>query len=269
MSPETSRPSIGAYVYAFNEEDNIGDCLRSLRWCDELVVVDSFSTDRTVEIARELGARVVQNPWPGFREQAQFALSQIQSEWALNLDADERVTPELRAAIERAIVEATPEIGGCRLRRVTRHLGTWFRYGTLFKMAPRLARTARCRWGGENPHCHLVIDGRVLDLDGELLHLRDRDLTAALGVYNDYSSQKAEEMFAKGKRAGAATIFLRTLGRFLRSLLIKQGFRHGTAGLVAAMEEAAYNFYKYAKLWEKGLKPPREERKEPNAPERR
>ncbi|RMD82223.1 MAG: glycosyltransferase family 2 protein [Candidatus Dadabacteria bacterium] len=247
------RPSIGAYVYTFNEEANIAACLESVSWCDELVVVDANSTDRTREIAARMGARVIQHDWEGFRQQAQFALEQVRSDWALSLDADERVTPELRAEIEQAITTAPEDVGGFRLPRVTRHLGTYFRHGTLFKMAPRLARTGRCRWVGDNPHCHLEIDGRVLDLRGELLHLRDRNLASALSVYNEYSSQKAAEMWARGRRANAWTIFWRAAGRFLRSFLIKGGFRHGTAGLVAAMEEATYNFYKYAKLWELSL----------------
>ena len=248
----TRRESISAYIYAFNEERNIADCIRSVEWCDEIIVVDSHSKDRTVEIARSLGARVIEHPFEGFREQSQFALDQVRTEWALSLDADERVSAELRQTIEAMLSAPDPSTNGYRLGRVTRHLGVVFRHGTLFKGARRLARTRRCRWVGDNPHCTLSIDGRIGELDGDFVHLRDRDLAAQADVYNKYSTLKADEMWARGRRAGALSVILRPIGRFLRSFVIKQGFRHGTAGMIAALEEAVYDFYKYAKLWEKG-----------------
>ena len=244
--------TITAYIYVYNEEQNIAECIASVAWCDEVVVVDSYSKDRTVEIARSLGARVIQHPFEGFREQSQFALDQVRSEWALSLDADERVSPELRRSIETMLAAPDPDVAGYRLGRVTRHLGVMFRYGTLFKGARRLARTGRCRWAGDNPHCSLRIDGTVRDLRGDFLHLRDRDLASQADIYNRYSTLKADEMYLRGRRAGALSVALRPIGRFLRSFVVKQGFRHGTAGLIAAMEEAVYDFYKYAKLWEKG-----------------
>jgi glycosyltransferase involved in cell wall biosynthesis len=245
------RESITAYVYAYNEERNIADCIRSVQWCDEVLVVDSHSTDRTQEIARALGAHVIEHPFAGFREQSQFALDQVRSEWALSLDADERVSPELRASIEQMLRAPDPSVNGYRLGRVTRHLGVLFRHGTLYKGARRLARTQRCRWVGDNPHCTLSIDGRIERLSGDFLHLRDRGLAAQAEIYNKYSTLKADEMWERGRRAGPLSVVLRPIGRFLRSYLLKQGFRHGTAGLIAAMEEAVYDFYKYAKVWEK------------------
>jgi glycosyltransferase involved in cell wall biosynthesis len=258
------REAITAYVYTFNEERNIADCIRSVAWCDEVLVVDSFSADRTVEIARGLGARVVEHPFEGFREQSQFALDQVRTEWALSLDADERVSPELRRSIQDMLAAPDPAVAGYRLGRVTRHLGVMFRHGTLFKGARRLARTRRCRWVGDNPHCTLRIDGTIGDLDGDFLHLRDRSLTVQAEIYNKYSALKAEEMWARGRRAGAMSIVLRPIGRFVRSFFLKQGFRHGTAGLVAALEEAVYDFYKYAKLWE--IERTRECRRDPARP---
>jgi glycosyltransferase involved in cell wall biosynthesis len=260
-SPEAGPPaqgceSITAYVYTYNEERNIADCVRSVEWCDEVLVVDSYSTDRTAAIARELGARLIEHPFEGFREQSQFALDQVRTEWALSLDADERVSPELRSSIERILAAPDPAVAGYRLERVTRHLGVVFRFGTLNKAARRLARTRSCRWVGDNPHCRLQIDGTIQPLAGDFLHLRDRGLAAQAEVYNKYSTLKADAMWASGRRAGAASIALRPLGRFLRSFVIKRGFLHGTAGLVAALEEAVYDFYKYAKLWEKGRRAP-------------
>ncbi len=246
------RETITAYVYTLNEERNIADCLKSVDWCDEVLVVDSGSTDRTVEIARSLGARVIEHPFEGFREQSQFALDQVRTEWALSLDADERVSSQLRRSIEAMLENPDPAINGYRLGRVTRHLDVLFRYGTLYKGARRLARTRHCRWVGDNPHCTLEIDGRIGELAGDFLHYRDRDLAAQAEIYNKYSTLKAREMFARGRRAGAASIVLRPFGRFVRSFFLKQGFRHGTAGLIAALEEAVYDFYKYAKLWELG-----------------
>lgn len=248
----SERESITAYIYSYNEERNIGDCIRSVDWCDRVLVVDCGSTDRTQEIARSLGADVLEHPFEGFREQSQFALDHVRTEWALSLDADERVSAELRQSIERVLERPDPTINGYRLPRVTRHLGVVFRSGTLFKGARRLARTHACRWVGDNPHCHLEIDGKVGSLAGDFVHLRDRTLAEQARVYNEYSSQKAEEMWRRGRRAGVLSVVLRPIGRFLRSYLWKLGFLHGAAGLVAAMEEAVYDFYKYAKLWERG-----------------
>ncbi len=247
------RETVTAYVYAYNEEDKIADCLDSVAWCDEMIVVDSYSTDRTVEIAREHGAHVMEHPFEGFREQSQFALDQVTTEWGLSLDADERVSPELRLSIERALADPDPTVNGYRLKRVTRHLGVYFRYGTLFKdTTRRLARTAACRWIGDNPHCRLGIDGKLESLDGDFIHLRDRNLADQCQVYDRYSTEKAEAMWERGRRASAVDVVLRPLVRFIRSYFIRQGFRHGMVGFIAAMEEVIYVYYKYAKLWEKG-----------------
>jgi len=245
--------SITAYVITLDEEHDLADCLESVSWCDELLVVDSFSTDGTVELARSLGARVVQNPWLGFARQKQFALSQVRTEWGLNLDADERVSASLGESIRAAIAAADRDVAAFSFPRTTYHLGRFFRHGTLYETVRRLARTDRSRWVGVDVHERLDVDGRVEHLAGDLIHCRNRDLSGQLETYDRYSTLKAQELFGRGVRAGAFSVVSRPLARFVRSYLFKQGFRMGTAGLVEALEQATYDFYKYAKIWEKGI----------------
>lgn len=240
---------VTAYVITFNEEQNLPDCLRSLEWCDELLVVDSFSEDRTCAVAAEFGARVIQNEWPGFARQKQFALSNVRTRWALNVDADERVSPEL----QRSICEATSGVSdaaGYVFRRTTFHLGRYFRDGSLYEKMLRLGLSDRSRWIGEDVHERLKIDGAVGWVDGELIHDRNRSLSKQLETLDKYSTAKARELYGEGARPGAGKLLSHTMMSFVRSFILKRGFLAGVPGLIVAMEQASYTFYKYAKCWE-------------------
>jgi len=240
---------VTGYVITLNEEQNLPDCLRSLEWCDELLVVDSFSEDRTCAIAAEFGARVIQNEWPGFGRQKQFALSNVRTRWALNVDADERVSPELR----RSICEATSgdnDAAGYVFRRTTFHLGGYFRQGSLYEKMLRLGLSDRSCWIGEDVHERLKIDGPVGWIDGELLHDRNRSLSRQLATLDKYSTAKARELYSDGVKPGAVMLLSHTMVSFVRSLILKRGFLAGVPGLIVALEQASYTFYKYAKCWE-------------------
>jgi glycosyltransferase involved in cell wall biosynthesis len=247
--------SITAYIITFNESANIRDCINSVHWCDEIVVVDSFSTDDTAEIALSLGARVIQNEWPGFPEQKQLGLSQVRTEWALSLDADERVCAPLRAAIEHIVITDDRQINGYKVPRLNYHLGRFWPHETTRRARNRLSRAARSRWKGVYVHENLEVDGKVERLREPLIHLHNRDISTQAETGNRYSSLKAKEKFEAGERAGGWDIVFRPLAGFLRVYIVMQAFRMGVAGIVASMEEAVYVFHKYAKLWEMSIEP--------------
>jgi glycosyltransferase involved in cell wall biosynthesis len=151
MSAE--RPRVSAIIVCFNEEGNIRACLESVRWCDETVVVDSRSTDRTLDIVREFTERIFVREWPGYREQKQFALDQARYEWVLNVDADERVSPELRSELQRELASGDPRIVGYWIPRLVYYLGRWWYRGGWFPdYRLRFFRRERAKWGGVNPH---------------------------------------------------------------------------------------------------------------------
>jgi glycosyltransferase involved in cell wall biosynthesis len=240
---------VTAYVITHNEEQNLPDCLESLEWCDEVLVVDSFSEDQTCVVAADMGARVVQHEWPGFAAQKQFALSNVRTRWAINLDADERVSPDLQRSI-RDVVSRDAAVAGYAFRRTTFHLGRLFRNGNLFERVLRLAQTSRSHWVGENVHERLTIDGPIGWLDGELVHRRNRSLSKQHATLDEYSTYKAREMYARGVRPGAAMLLSHAAMAFFQSYVLRRGFRSGVSGLILALEHSSYNFYKYAKCWE-------------------
>jgi glycosyltransferase involved in cell wall biosynthesis len=245
----TRMNGVTAYVVTYNEEKTLPDCLRSLDWCDEVLVVDSFSEDRTCAVAADHGARVIQNKWPGYAQQKQFALSNVRTRWAINLDADERVSPDLQKSICAAISRGDGA-AGYAFRRTTFHLGRFFRNGNLFERVLRLGQCSHSAWLGENVHERLKIEGSVGWLDGELVHHRDRNLSKELIVRDVYSTFKAKEMYARGVRPGAIMLLSHTFMSFVQSFVFKRGFLSGVPGLIVALEHASYTFYKYAKCWE-------------------
>lgn len=251
---DSMAPRISASIICRDEEPNIEDCLRSVAWCDEIVVVDSGSTDRTVEIARRFTPKVLVRPWPGYVAQKNFALEQTTGEWVICLDADERCTPELRAAFEGAAKEA---VAGFEVRRRTWYLGRWIRHGGWYPgWKLRIVRRKRARWGGRDPHDKLIPDGPVRRLEADLLHFPYRDFSHQLRTIHQYSDIVVDDWVRQGRRLSLSRMVLHPPIKFLECFVWKQGFRDGWPGLVIAMASAFYIFVKHAKLWERGLKPP-------------
>ena len=244
------RPPLSVCVVTRDEERNVADCLRSADFAQEWVVVDSHSTDRTRDVAAELGARVLERDWPGHVEQKNFALGQATHDWVLCLDADERVSPELRAEILDALGrEDLP--AGFELPRRTYYLGRWIRHSGWYPDRKlRLFRRSAGRWGGVNPHDHVHLEGRVERLAGDLLHYSYRSLSDHLRTIDAFTTVAAREKHARGERAGAASLVLRPLGKFLRTYFLRAGFLDGWPGLVVSTTGSFYVFLKYAKLWE-------------------
>ncbi len=259
MKGEEPRSSVSAFVICMNEEEQIGACLESLSFCDELVVIDSFSTDRTVEIARAHGATIIQRPWPGYRSQKAFGLTTVNHDWVVNIDADERVSPELRAAILKVLREdfirrgrgEEPVVQGYYVNRVVFFLNRWWRQGGWYpEYRLRFFRRGRVTWGGVEPHEKALVDGETAILPGELQHFTYKSIDDQLSRLHHLASISAAAEYADGKRGSLRGLVLNPLLRFLKFFVLKRGYREGVAGLVVAMAEGYYTYMKYAKLWE-------------------
>ena len=244
-------PTVSAIVVCFNEERNIGACLESLRWCDEIVVVDSFSTDATVEICRRYTDRVIQRKWAGYRDQKAFAHSQATKEWVLLVDADERVTPELQAEISRYLLRNGAEYAAYSVPRLVYYLSRWWwRGGWYPDYDIRLFRRERATWGGADPHEKIFVDGKVRRLHHPLHHFSYRSIDDHLQRINRFTSISAQELQQDGQRWRLTDALLRPSFRFFHSYILKRGFMEGFAGFYVAVTAAVYVFLKYAKLWE-------------------
>lgn len=237
-------------VICQNEEETIGRCLDSLAFCDEIVVVDSGSTDRTLEIARARGARVIDQPFLGYVKQKNFALDRATHDWVVCLDADEALSEDLRQEIESALTSG-PEVAGYLLDRVTYFLGVWHDRGEWYPDPQlRVFRRSLGRWVGLDPHDRVEVRGAVRTLHGKLLHWNYRDLSDHLQTIDRFSAALAREMRDHGRRFHLRDLLLRPVGRFVKGYLIRQGFRKGIPGLLVSISTAYYVFMKYAKLWE-------------------
>ena len=246
-----NRPAVSAIVVCFNEEENIGACLESLAWCDEIIVVDSFSTDRTVEICHRYTDRVIQRAWAGYRDQKAFAHSQATKDWVLLVDSDERVTADLKEEICQALAQNDNEYSGYALPRLVFYLNRWWRRGGWYPdYDVRLFRRERATWGGSDPHERILVEGKIRRLRNPLHHFTYRDIEDHLERINRFTSISARELGKSGQRWRLADALLRPAGRFFRFYFLKRGFMEGFAGFYVAVTAAVYVFLKYAKLWE-------------------
>jgi glycosyltransferase involved in cell wall biosynthesis len=243
-------PKLSVTMITYNEEERIQGALESIKWADDIVVVDAGSTDRTVEMARVYTDRIVVRDWPGFVAQKNFALKQTRYEWVLSLDADERLSPALQEEIQRlcrsgmmADAYYVPRRAYFLGRRI-RHSG-WY---PDYKL--RLFRKTCAQWQGGAVHESVRVTGTVQVLHGDLLHHPYRDLTHNLQKINRYSTFGAQTLYEVGKRAHWYDVTLRPACTFLKKYLLRQGFRDGFQGLLIAVLTAHANFAKYAKLWE-------------------
>ena len=242
---------LSATVITFNEEEKIADCLDSLSFADEMVVVDSGSTDRTVEIARAKGARVVLNKWGGHIQQRNFAIGQAAGEWVLNLDADERISDRLKGEILSAIGNSSAD--GFVIPRMVFYINRWIRYCGWYP-APkiRLFRKGKGRATGENPHDRIELDGRLGKMKGDIYHFSFDNISDHLATINNFTEIAARERMAKGKRAGISSIILRPPAMFIKMYFFKGGFMDGIPGFIVCALSAYHVFCKYTKLREMG-----------------
>lgn len=241
---------LSACIIAMDEEDRIGDCIASLDFCDEVLVVDSHSKDATRELAARLGARVIERDWPGHVAQKEFTIRAAKHDWVLCVDADERVSPELRAEIVALRDAGFPGRAGWRFPRLSSYLGRWMTRGGWYPDRQlRLFDRRRGKWGGNNPHDRVELDGAPGELAGNLLHHPYRSFAEHLRTIDKYTTIMAEGMHARGVRANAFDLTLRPATRFVRSYVFKLGFLLGWRGLVNAYLSAYYGRLKYMKLY--------------------
>lgn len=246
-----NRSSISVFIVCQNEEKNIRRCLESVKWCDEIVVVDSGSTDGTLSICAAFGATIHQRSWPGYVEQKRFGLGCCSKDWVLNLDADEELSEELQTEIRARLATDDGSINGYQINRVVHFLGKWWRNGGWYpEYRLRLCRRSATTWGGEDPHEKALVEGTVKRLTGELYHYTYRDISHQVATLNNYSTQAARSLFRKGKKSSVLKIIFNPPVRWLKWFVMKQGFREGFPGFVMASLEAYYVFLKYVKLWE-------------------
>lgn len=240
-------------IITLNEEANIRYALESIKWADEIVVVDSGSSDKTVDICKEYTEKVFYNQWSGHIAQKNFAIDKATHNWILSIDADERVTPELAEEIKHALVN--PEAAAYVVPRHGFYMGRWIDHSGWYPdYKIRLFRRSRGRWGGINPHDAVIVNGEVKYLKGDILHYSYRDIAHHVNTINSFTTIGAREYHKLGRRAGLWDIAVRPFGTFLKKYILKQGFRDGTPGFIIAVSSAYYVFLKYAKLLELELK---------------
>ena len=239
-----------ATVITLNEFANLRAALESVSWADEIIVVDSESTDDTAAIAREFTDKVIVRPWSGYTAQKNFAAEQASHDWILSLDADERISPPLADEI-RAIVSQPSAAAGYRMPRVTFHLGRWIRSTDWYPdYQLRLYDRRRARWAGRYVHESVTADGPVVDLKGEIHHYAYRDLAHHFQTMDRYTTLAARQMFEDGRRAGLLDLAMHPPAAFLRNYVLRGGFRDGIPGLIVSAMNARYVGLKFAKLWE-------------------
>ncbi|HXG54923.1 MAG TPA: glycosyltransferase family 2 protein [Vicinamibacterales bacterium] len=239
-------------VIAFNEAGHIAAALDSVAWADEIIVVDSNSTDGTADIARQKATRVIVRAWAGYSEQKNFAADQASHDWVLSVDADERVTPALAAEI-RGLLEGGPAARGYRVRRVTRYLGRWIRTTDWFPdYQLRLYDRRAGRWNGMRIHESFRLnEGAPAQLHAELEHYAYRDVSHHLQKIDAYTTLIADQWMAEGRRTSPIRMALHPPLAFLRNYILRAGFREGGHGLLISMLNSYYVFLKFAKLWER------------------
>jgi len=227
----------------------LAECLASVPFAAEAVVVDSGSRDDTVALARGLGARVVEQPFLGYGPQKNFAVAQAMHDWVLCIDADERVSPALAASIVAAFGGGAPQAHAYTVARRNRFLGRWLAHGEGYPdWNIRLFDRRHARWTEDPVHETVAADGRVERLAGDLLHASAESIDAYIAKQNRYTTVQAEAMHARGERASLARIALSPLARFLRFYVVKLGFLDGAAGFAHVAIGAFASFLKYVKL---------------------
>jgi len=249
------REKISACVITFNEERKIRRCLQSLAWCDELVVVDSFSTDHTVEICREFTDRVYQREWLGYVGQRNTVRELAQHPWILFLDSDEEVSPGLREEILAEFERGHNATIGYEFPRQVYYLGRWIRHGEWYPdVKLRLFRKDCGRTEGQEPHDKVVVTGRVKRLKNAIWHYTYDDLRDHFETLNRFSTITAQQKFVQGGRFKWRDLLFRPPLRFLRGYFLRAGFLDGAHGFLIAIASAYGAYMKYAKLWELTLR---------------
>lgn len=237
-------------VITHNEGAHIGQALASVAWADEIVVVDSHSTDDTVATARQYTSRVEVRDWHGYGVQKNYAADRASHDWILSIDADERVTPGLNEEIH-ALMQRGPGVPGYRIPRVSQYLGRWIRSTDWYPdFHLRLYDRRAARWSERTVHESVALDGPTGRLRHELLHYPYRDISEHLCKIDRYTTLIAEQWRAEGRRGSALAAIVHPPLAFVRNFVLRQGFRDGRIGFLVSALNSYYVFLKHAKLLE-------------------
>ena len=221
-------------------------------WADEIIVVDSFSTDRTVELCKKYTKRLYQREWPGFIQQKSYAVSLAQYEWVFSLDSDEVVTEKLRDEILIRLSSDKDKINGYYVKRHSFYLGRWINHGGWYPdYKLRLFKKSEVVCGGENPHDKYFVNGKTARLNGEIEHYTYRSISDQLSTIDKFSEISADGLFRKGSRFALVKMFFKPPVKFFETYVYKLGFLDGLAGFIISVLSSYYIFVKFAKLWEK------------------
>nr|MBF0222880.1 glycosyltransferase family 2 protein [Desulfobulbaceae bacterium] len=237
-------------IITFNEEERLADCLKSIAFVDDVVVVDSGSTDNTVAIAASYGAKVFQEEWQGFGIQKQIAIDRCRNKWVLVLDADERVSPESAIEIQH-ILDNPGSNNAYKVPRKNIFLNRWIQHaGWWPDHVVRLINTKFCKMNSKPVHESIIVEGSTGTLQNPLIHYATRDIKHTLAKIDRYSSIGAAELFENGEMASYNKALARGTWAFLYNYLFRMGFRDGSPGFIIAVSDAINKFFKYAKLVE-------------------
>jgi glycosyltransferase involved in cell wall biosynthesis len=243
-------PGLTVTLITLNEAANILAALESVSWADEIIVIDSGSTDGTVDLAKRFTERVYVREWAGYAAQKNHAASIARFDWILSLDADERVTPELGDEIRR-LLASEPSRPGYRVPRISHYLGRWIRSTDWYPdYQLRLYDRRLARWEGRYVHESVKADGPVGRLRADLQHYPYRDVSHHLATIDKYSNLWARQALEDGRKAGAANLLLHPPAAFFRNYVVRGGFRDGMPGLVVSLLNAHYVLVKCVKLWD-------------------
>lgn len=240
-------PTLTVVIVAKNEARNIAECVASASFADEVLVLDSRSTDTTVALAEQAGARVIQTDWPGYGPQIARGFSMAQCDWVLSLDADERISPRLREEVLATI--ATPAHAGYRIPRISEFCGRFIRHsGWRPDFTLRLGRRELSGFTDHFLHAHMTVQGSVGDLTESLIHYSYPDLHDVLEKLDRYSSGHARDMLSRGKQGSLTKALVHGWFAFFRTYVLRLGFLDGRHGVMLAIYNAEYTYYKYLKL---------------------
>jgi len=238
---------LSVIIITKNEAENIHACLESVAWADEIIVVDSGSSDATVEICKSFGAQVHVHDWPGFGAQKNRALDYASKEWVLSIDADERVTPELRTEINS--VQRNPQADGYEIPRLSSFCGRFMHHSGWYPdYVTRLFRRGAARFSDDLVHERLIVNGSVEKLRQHLLHETFHDLEELLTKINQYSTAGARMLNEKNQTASLKKAVGHAIWAFFRTYLLRMGFLDGREGFMLAVSTAESTYYRYAKL---------------------
>lgn len=247
------RPPLSVTIITLNEESHIARAIESVRsFAQEILVIDSGSSDRTVEIARHLGAKVLTNPWRGYGQQKNFAQNQASYPWVLNIDADEEVSPELAIEIQQTLErDENQGIAGYSLPRLSKYLGKWIRHGGWYpNRAIRLLDRNHGQWSEPDVHEECIVRGPVLPLRYDLLHYPFGDISDQILTNLRFSRLGSNALRKRGQTPSLLLLIAKPIGKFLETYVIKRGFRDGIPGFIISINAAHSIFLKYAYLFE-------------------